>query len=649
MNVKKLVSVILIISCFFMLGTTPQSQASVTAVEGVQPGKLAFIIVMDGVRRDFFNETILPNVFEKLVPNGVLFTNATTPSPAITTVSHVAMITGSYPNITGAVATSTYNSTAYHLDGSLSRVNFGSSTSIPSETLLTHADDVLTLMIVGKNKLSNMKKDLNEAKGSYFKVLPGEYQETTIMDEGEEKRVDKYSAEFPVELRYQQDSWIINDTMNQLLAYKDQIKNGRDTLVILNLAAPDWAGHAHGCTPDEYHQNSSIYRSMINDIDVQLNRLFTFLEDNELDEYSSFFMTADHGFHNVLPGSTGYRPILSSTMSTAFDVAMNTTYFDEDFDNDGVADNNSYHDLYIVATAENTLHLYLRYPERTMKTALTYLHQYSVAHDFGGTPIFSRLWVRDEFTDEVNDTSLYNGTLSDIGMNTFTAGDIVIEYKAEVEYAGKTYPGFKPEFPESLGDHGVMEDTAVPLLMSGIGFKNNITENNPSSVTDIAPTVARLLGIKKPVESNGKVWEEYFVDEGSLSEIQLESLYLDEDEPTTITIEYETFSTGPYKIQYYILNKEFSIVLQGNESVSTGSGTVTFDFEGGAFEESPYYVVAQVLNSSDQLLDQSQDFLIIQTSYTPEFPIVWVITGAVLILVVVLTLGIGRQIKKKNI
>ena len=650
MRVRKFISVILIISCFFILGATPQSQAFVTAVDEIQPGKLAFIIVMDGARRDFFNETICPNIFTKLVPNGVLFTNATVQIPAITTVSHVSLITGCYPNVTGAVATSTYNSTAYHIDGAIARVSFGSSKSIPTETLLTHADDVLTLMIVGKSKLSNMKKGLDETKGSYFKVLPGEYQETTILDEdSEEQRVDKYHADFPVDLRLQQDSWVINETMTKLLSFKDEIKNGRDTLVVLNLPGPDWTGHALGCLPDEFHPNSSVYREVIEGADHQIGRLLTFLEENGLSQTSSFVITADHGFHNVLPGGIGLRSITGGSQATAFDVAMNTTYFNQDLDQDGVPDNKTYQSLYVLATAENTLHLYLRYPEKTIKKALELLHQYAVASDFGNTPIFSRLHVRDDYVDEINDTSLYNGTLTDVGMYTYTAGDIVIEYKASVEYAGKIYPGFKPEFPDSLGDHGVTEDTPIPLLMAGVGFENNVIEDRYASITDIAPTVARLLGIKKPVESNGKVWEEYFVDEGVLTEIHIKSLFLDEETSTAIDIGYETFGTGPYRIQYFVLNNDFNLIQQGNESVVTGSGNVTFQWQGGNFEESPYYVVGQVLNSTGHLLDQAQDFLIIQTSKTPEFPVVMVITGVMVILIVVLTLGIGRQIKKKNI
>ncbi|MFX1516302.1 MAG: alkaline phosphatase family protein [Promethearchaeota archaeon] len=641
MRKRTLLYSIVIFSCFFVVGTpitNQESLAEILAVEGVEPGKIAFVIVMDGARGDFFNETICPNIFEKLVPNGVLFTNATTTLPAITTVAHVALITGSYPNMTGCVATSTINATPYHLDGSIERVSFGSNTSIPTETLLSHADDVLTIMIVGKDKLVNMKKGLNEGKGSYFRVLPPKYHDVTV----NEVTLDVYHADFPVEVRLQQDSWIINETMSKLIAYKDEIKNGRDTLVVLNLPAPDWTGHALGCIPDQYHPDAGSYRQMIENADHQIGRLISFLDSNDLSDTSSFFICADHGFHNVLPGSWGLRPILSTTRATAFDVAMNTTFFSQDLNKDGFPDNKTYQNLYTVATAENILHLYLRYPEEMFNKTVQFLHEKAIAADFGNIPIFSKMWIRDDYKDLVSKTN-YSGLLSDVGMYTETAGDIVIEYAAEATQ----YGGFKPEFEDSLGDHGVSEDLPIPLLMTGIGFKSGVTESRSASITDIAPTVARLLGIKPPVESNGKVWEEYFVDEGSITEIHLDSLYMKENSPTQVNVGYKTFGTGPYEVQYYVLDNNFEILQQGDQSVTTGANNVTFTWEGGQFSKSPYYFVGQILNSTGHLLDQAQDFIIIATAETPEFPIIWILTFGLIIGVVTVTVVASRQIKKK--
>lgn len=608
-----------------------------TPANEIQPGKIAFIIVMDGVRQDFFNDEIWPNVFEKLVPNGVLFTSAVTTSPAITTVAHVSMITGTYPNITGAVATSTYNATAYHLDGSKDRVSFGGETSIPSETLLSHADDVLTIMVVGKSKLACMKKGLNETKGSYYAVLPNYYQDVTIIDdEGEERNLDVYSELFPVSMRLQQDSWIINETMSKILYYKDQIKNGRDTLVVLNLPSPDWAGHAHGVFTDAYHPNATVYRQMVENIDNQIGRLIAFLETNGLADTSSFFITADHGFHNVLPGSWGLRPITSSSKATAFDVAMNSTFF--------YLENKTYQNYYIVASAENTLHLYLRYPEVMINKTLQFLNEHAIAEDFGSIPIFSDLWLRDDYKELVNDTSLYSGLLSDIGIYTETAGDVVIEYDVDAAPQG----GFKPEFEDSLGDHGVAADLPIPMLMSGVGFEDNVTEEGYASITDIAPTVARLLGIKKPADANGKVWEKYFVDEAAITEVDLESLYLGEYTPTTVKISYETFGTGPYTVKYRVLDSEFNVIQQGDQAVTASSGNVEFTWEGGKFTGKPYYFVGQVLNSTGHVVDQAQDFVIIKSATTPEFPIVWILTFGVVAGVAVITVFTGRQMKKRT-
>ena len=50
-------------------------------------------------------------------------------------------------------------------------------------------------------------------------------------------------------------------------------------------------------------------------------------------------------------------------------------------------------------------------------------------------------------------------------------------------------------------------NTHVPLLLFGQGVKPG-KHNTPAAPTDIAPTLARLLGIPKPTNATGRVLTE---------------------------------------------------------------------------------------------------------------------------------------------
>ncbi len=81
-------------------------------------------------------------------------------------------------------------------------------------------------------------------------------------------------------------------------------------------------------------------------------------------------------------------------------------------------------------------------------------------------------------------------------------GDLVVE--AEEPW------GFIPPRKaggEKGGAHGSTEEIAVPLLLSGAGFRRSAAPREPQLV-DVAPTICALLGVRPPKEAQGRFLSE---------------------------------------------------------------------------------------------------------------------------------------------
>ena len=73
-------------------------------------------------------------------------------------------------------------------------------------------------------------------------------------------------------------------------------------------------------------------------------------------------------------------------------------------------------------------------------------------------------------------------------------------YNVEVNYAAHAY--YLPD--AKLGEYSV----SVPIIVNGPGIKKGFTLENPVNLIDIAPTIAHLLQIPAPKNSEGKILEE---------------------------------------------------------------------------------------------------------------------------------------------
>jgi arylsulfatase A-like enzyme len=81
-------------------------------------------------------------------------------------------------------------------------------------------------------------------------------------------------------------------------------------------------------------------------------------------------------------------------------------------------------------------------------------------------------------------------------------GDFVVEARAPWGFGLA-----EPEEGASRGGHGSTREMRVPLLISGAGVKAGAVPKD-ARLVDVAPTVAALLGVRPPADTQGRVLEE---------------------------------------------------------------------------------------------------------------------------------------------
>jgi predicted AlkP superfamily pyrophosphatase or phosphodiesterase len=81
-------------------------------------------------------------------------------------------------------------------------------------------------------------------------------------------------------------------------------------------------------------------------------------------------------------------------------------------------------------------------------------------------------------------------------------GDFVVEAKAPWSFK---LP--EPEEGTSRGAHGSTREMKVPLLIAGAGIRVGATPKD-AKLVDVAPTIAALLGVRPPVDAQGRVLAE---------------------------------------------------------------------------------------------------------------------------------------------
>ncbi|RLE59182.1 MAG: hypothetical protein DRJ32_05115 [Thermoprotei archaeon] len=407
-------------------------------------GRLALIIVVDGAEISIVNGL---EEFNLLKNYGIYFSNAYTVLPSATTPAHTALAYGTYPNVSGVVYTYAVDREEYHVTKEDIPKTVSWYDQIMSESIVEVAREngVLTALIVGKEKLKVMM-GLNQV-ADVLKILPSELA------------YGVYDPNLPIEARYRQDEWIINETISVIRSWSELIHSGEYALVIVNLPALDWTGHACGPESEEYYLVARhAFQQVLSLVDI--------IKAEGLWNNTLMFVLADHGMSDTKPS----KMLLPSKDKHHWGVLTGIRH-------------------YLIDTGGTAAFIYLK-DKRDLEKAVKLILKSNLAD-----AIYS-----------ISPINSVNGTLEDVGLNSPFAGDIFVSLKN----------GYQFSYPNE-GAHGGVSTQKIFMFMLGGVISSKLTYSNEIvSIVDVAPTICEFLGLPIPESFKGKTLNYFFAPKVSL-------------------------------------------------------------------------------------------------------------------------------------
>lgn len=255
---------------------------------------------------------------------------------------------------------------------------------------------------------------------------------------------DPYDPSLPIAFRESYLDDLTNVSISIIKTFSSAVKEGEKALVVIDYPEPDASGHTHG-------PMSSYYKDVLEIIDSEIGRIIDYLNESGLWEKTLMIVTTDHSMiqtnseYNVL--TTDEKHIVGLPIE---------------------------HRVVPIGTLAC---IYLKH-EEDLEVAVDYLSKIDWIEG---------IWARKAVPN-------INGTLADIGLNITYAGDIVVSLKTP--YYAYTF--------ESKGAHGGVNTLTVPIIFSGGTFNKSVVIPDNISITDIAPTLAGFLAVRKPSNAVGR-------------------------------------------------------------------------------------------------------------------------------------------------
>jgi len=251
---------------------------------------------------------------------------------------------------------------------------------------------------------------------------------------------------------------------------------GKDNItdvLAVSFSATDYVGHNFGV-------NSKEIEDTYIRLDLDLERLFQYLDETVGKGEYTVFLTSDHGavdvpsYLNSVKVPAGY--VDRKDRKEKFNTFLNSTYGTED----------------IVENISNNQIFLDRAKVKSLGLALTDV-QNAIAMEQLGYKNISKVYTATTMSSSSFSTGIEE--LLQNGFNQKRSGDIIlVDDTAFISY-GNT---------GSTHGSALNYDTHVPLLFFGKGIKHGETYDK-TVIPDIAPTISALLGISFPNAATGEV------------------------------------------------------------------------------------------------------------------------------------------------
>ncbi len=459
-----------------------QSPAPAHETGPTQDTRRVLLVVWDGLRPDSINDEVTPTL-AKLAREGVFFTRHHPVYPSMTEVNGTALATGCYPGHSGITGNVEYRPAINPLKPvpmeNLATIRKGDETSggkylrVPTLPELLQATGRRTVVAGTKGVVALFDRaerpairDIDKYAAQSVVVYGGNTLPASLAERMDEMDLPPFPAEihFP---NVEQDAWTTNALIHWFWPLRPE---GLPGFSVLWMSDPDYTQHQFGPDSPQAHR-------ALASVDANLAKVLAGLESDGVRASTDVLVVSDHGFSTI-----GRKIDLAQLLKDAgFNAAREFAAPPNPSD-------------IVVDGLGGTVYLYVAgHDADTIRRVVEFLQH----GDFAGV-IFTR------------DTQPGTFAMSAVHIDAPDAPDIAVALRWNDDKNAAGFPGEvvsdggrKP----GQGTHATLSryDMRNTLVASGPDFKQGWRDELPSGNVDLAPTIARLLGLPKPAGMDGRV------------------------------------------------------------------------------------------------------------------------------------------------
>jgi arylsulfatase A-like enzyme len=452
------------------------------------------VVVWDGMRPDFVSEQNTPTLW-KLGQQGVTFRNHHSVYLSATNVNGTALITGVYPGRNGIIANHLYRpdiDSRHSIDVENPAVvkrgdelSGGKYVCVPTiaelvqraggRSVIASAKTVGLLLDRSVGRASGLLS-ADDASGTHALPSQAHVRNSVTLFAGKSLPGDALGpitdvlGPFPSG-HVQQDAWTTKAVTDFLL------KDGVPTLSILWLGEPDLTQH-------ESAPGAPAALTAIKSADENLAAVLSALDRQKARETTDLFVVSDHGF-STIKRSIDLRKILSDAGFSA-----KTEFTDEPKTGD----------IMLAGNGGSVLFYVIGHDETLTRRLIEFLQQ----SDFAGV-IFARKPLQGTFA------------LEQAMIQNDHAPDVVMAFRWNDSKNQFGVPGMIDadwQRAAGKGTHATLSrfDMHNTLIAAGPDFRHAEADDLPTGNIDVTPTILQILGIKAPVQMDGRILSEAMVN-----------------------------------------------------------------------------------------------------------------------------------------
>lgn len=448
------------------------------------PARHVVVVVWDGMRPDFISPETTPNL-SRLAGEGVFFAHHHPVYLSSTEVNGTAIATGAYPSDSGVIANVDYrpaidphSPVGMEVPKVIRRgdeVSGGHYLARPTLAELLHTHGIATIVAGSKQVALLHDRSLRADTPGVSPVL---FQGETLPADLAAKLDAEFGAFPPISPR---DDKIARDAWTTRVLTGGLWKDGVPAFTLLWLAEPDFSQHATG--PGSAQSLEAIRSS-----DTNLGRVLAELHRRGLRAQTDVLVVSDHGFSTI-----GRKVDVVAEMNQAgFRAARKVP--------GGLQPGQAI----VVSEGGSSLVYVGGHDTAVIDRLIAWLQ----TRDWAGV-IFSRRRVEGTFP------------LAEAHIDSPAAPDLIVSLRWTADKSATGAPGLQVSDlapnKKKVGNHASLSryDQHNTLVAAGPDFRRGVTDTLPSANTDIAPTVAWLLGLHDEAgRMDGRVLSEALMVDG---------------------------------------------------------------------------------------------------------------------------------------